>query len=58
MARIYNRKGDRAVSSQITIPITSATREQLEQQAQSAGKSKTEYARMLLVTGLATGGVS
>lgn len=52
MPRIYNRKGDRAVTAQITIPITEATRDLLERRAEAARMTKTEYARSLLLSGL------
>ena len=56
MGRIYNRKGDKAVSARITIPITQATADLLDQRATSAGIAKTEYARKLLLVGLMEAG--
>jgi len=54
--RIYNRKGDKAVSARITIPITQATSDLLDQRATTAGIAKTEYARNLLLVGLMEAG--
>lgn len=52
MARVYKTKGDLALKAKITVTLTPALLEKIEQHAKLIGQDKTAVARMLIDSGL------
>ena len=52
MARVYATKGDAALKSKLTVTLTPALLEKVEQRARELKIDKTQLARMLIDSGL------
>ena len=52
MARVYKTKGDAALRAKITVPLTVATLEKVQRNAQHLGVAPTSLARSLIEDGL------
>jgi predicted DNA-binding protein len=55
MARVYATKGPDAKKARLTIPMTQQMLERLAVLAGEAGKTRTEYARLLIERALKAG---
>jgi len=55
MARVYKTLGDDAKTRRLTIPMSKKLLEQLTTLAAEAGRTRTDYARMLIERSLKAG---
>ena len=52
MTRVYIKKGEKALSARIDIPVTMAVWQHLGEEADRRGMTRTQFARLILIEAL------